>query len=79
MTWELLKVLYKTYFCSGIIPVTNRAKKQHCANEAFVMIYFRMKCESQGIDPEQALKEIERYTTWTDELIRILPNYTNLY
>ncbi len=80
MTWELLKVLYKTYFYTGIVPVKSKVEKQkHYTKDTLAKVYFVIECESKGIDPEQAFKKIERYTTWKDELIKTLHTYTTLY
>ena len=79
MNWTLLKILYKVYFSTGIIPVLSRLKKAKKVNkdECFATVQFIALCEYAGFEPEQSLEEIERYTTWTDELIKVWPNYTN--
>lgn len=74
--WEEIKIIYKTYFTSGIIPIKSMVKTVgNNDREQFAAIYFMLCCQRSFpvIDPEELLDKIERYSNW-NKLIRTLCN-----
>lgn len=69
MTPTEVKILYKVYFRTGIIPIKERLRfSMGLPNEYLAMICFVSECNARLINPEMLLDKIGRYSLWKQKL-----------
>ena len=72
MNEKLIKTLYKVYTTYGVVPVLSRIQAgQAHEKETIACLVVCMDCQYYSLDEEEVLEELERYSTWQRELIRI--------
>lgn len=74
---EEIRIIYKTYFASGIIPIIGRLKSANIGDdmskEQYAVLYLALQCNNCSVDSDKLLDKIERYSKW-NEFIQMLCN-----